>query len=443
MVFLDIGTAIESGKIQIQDINRKYRRDAGKPTLFDELGLDHDQFILGYDSTIEKVFQFVFGGVSGTKSSPNKVPKPGNPPKAKLVLPKPFLILAGLSGTGKTRWVLDKTNQGHQVCVIPVRPDWHEPADLLGYISRVSGTPNFVGTATLRFLVQAWKAAWKVTTTLKPNAQQLAQMSPFWLCLDEMNLAPVEQYFADYLSVLEQRRWTNGAYECKSLLSFWPNAGLILDELLPEAVDKPLREALLVAGGIPLPPNLIVVGTVNMDETTHGFSRKVLDRALTIEFDEVDFGRFRGEPEELATIPWDSLSPYTDSNDVELSEQRRDAVLDLLEKWNEILDQTAYRIAYRTINESLLIAYSLPNASDAEILDWVVMAKLLPRLEGDEEKLRSAELADDGNFLSYLQLLETDWKDRFGDVWAGSKTCRKLTFMQNRLTRNGYTSFWP
>lgn len=358
-------------------------------------------------------------------------------------IPKPFFLLAGISGTGKTKWVRDQKIDGiNNVSIIPVRPDWHEPSDLLGYISRVSGSPVFVSTPFLSFLIIAWKDAYKIESTINTSAANLSNMMPHWLCLDEMNLAPVEQYFADYLSIIEQRDWDNGLYSCPPILH--------IDEAIREPVrqslhfetDDPLWIAFTKAGGIPLPPNLIVVGTVNMDETTHGFSRKVLDRAITIEFDAVDFSKYGGTAASNTknAIPWTRLSPFTKSDDVELNDNTRLSVLDFLERWNAILDQTSFRIAYRTINESLLIANSLSTETIEQSLDWIAMTKLLPRLEGDENKLG---MDREGNEKSYIDELETEWSVRFGEFWETSRTKRKIDFMRGRLKRSGYTSFWP
>ena len=270
-------------------------------------------------------------------------------------------------------------------------------------------------------------------------------MTPFWLCLDEMNLAPVEQYFADYLSVLEERAWAEGEYRCPPLLRFNGEGEAIRRALDVEEGD-PLWAAFGAAPvpGIPLPPNLVVVGTVNMDETTHAFSRKVLDRAITVEFDEVDFQVFRGSgegDEGEARLPWTGLSSVTDARDLDsLPAESLEAATGLLEAWNRILDQTAFRIAYRTINESLLIAASLADRPLVEALDWIAMAKLLPRLEGDEYKLGADRDGEEG---SYLDSIAKDWAGRFGAEWAASRAKRKLEFMQVRLRRSGYSSYWP
>lgn len=225
-------------------------------------------------------------------------------------LSKPFLLLAGISGTGKTRFVRKQvennkdSNIGENYCLTSVRPDWHEPSDILGYISRLGGDGNakYITTDVLQFIAKAWRAIINAGLELEPKGNGLAvigdkgeleQVLPYWLCLDEMNLAPVEQYFADYLSVLETREWQwddeHFTYCCDSLLK---------SDTIKQLGDKSkLRKALGFTGeqyddawdlfcdhGLGLPFNLIVAGTVNMDETTHGFSRKVIDRALSFDF---------------------------------------------------------------------------------------------------------------------------------------------------------------
>jgi hypothetical protein len=378
-----------------------------------------------------------------TSSSVQSSDIPGAPMQNSIGIPKPFLLLAGISGTGKTKWVLDRKIEGQDnVEVIPVRPDWHEPTDLLGYISRVSGSPVFVPTAFLHFLVRAWQSAWNAESTLYSSSTKLKNMIPFWLCLDEMNLAPVEQYFADYLSVLEQRKWVSGVYYSPPLLVIGKEIREAVRLALGFSADDLLWTAFSDAGGIPLPPNLIIVGTVNMDETTHGFSRKVLDRALTVEFDAIDFSKFGGTALEDGEdeIPWTGLSSFTDSKEMELSSDVTSAVLAFLENWNAVLAQTTFRIAYRTINESLLIAGSLSAQPVEKILDWIAMTKLLPRLEGDENKLG---MDREGEEASYIDDIIADWTVRFGAAWLGSHAKRKLDFMSQRLKRSGYTSFWP
>jgi len=231
-------------------------------------------------------------------------------------LSKPFLLLAGISGTGKTRFVREQAKATGSLsdtyCLTSVRPDWHEPSDILGYISRlsVSGDAEYVTTEVLQFIAKAWRAILDAGLELTVNdinddarlvvtgeKGQLDEVLPYWLCLDEMNLAPVEQYFADYLSVLETREWQwqgdDFDYCCDPLLKSATIQQLIGDAKTKLRSDLGFGESkydrewdLFCEHGLSIPFNLIVAGTVNMDETTHGFSRKVIDRALSFDFGE-------------------------------------------------------------------------------------------------------------------------------------------------------------
>ena len=222
------------------------------------------------------------------KQTPNNTPQ--TTLKIKNSLPKPFLLLAGISGAGKTRfvriqaarvngWSVDDPQKPDNYELVAVRPDWHEPSDLLGYVSRINGE-KYVPTNFLSFLVKAWREVFEKGGSLSTVGEKTR---PFWLCLDEMNIAPVEQFFADYLSILESRKWGKNGYSSLPIIS--GNLRLAMKALNGSEEDA-LWKAFLDNGGIPLPPNLIVAGTVNMDETTHGFSRKVIDRALTLDFQE-------------------------------------------------------------------------------------------------------------------------------------------------------------
>ena len=134
-----------------------------------------------------------------------------------------------------------------------------------------------------------------------------------------MNLAPVEQYFADYLSVLETRQWNGEVYQCDPLLK--PS---VFENIQPtdlglgegDELWKHFKEA-----GVSIPFNLIVAGTVNMDETTHGFSRKVLDRALSFDFNEFypnDFQQYfssRTKPKNLTYSVYSDARQSVDINE--------------------------------------------------------------------------------------------------------------------------------
>ncbi|MEI6269826.1 MAG: DUF3578 domain-containing protein [Methylococcaceae bacterium] len=403
-------------------------------------------------------------------------------------LPKPFLLLAGISGTGKTRFVREQaaqhSNGDHlsNYCLIPVRPDWHEPSDLLGYISRIGQNGSrYVVTDLLCFIVKVWQNAWASATAEELVCKAPAEMTPYWLCLDEMNLAPVEQYFADYLSILETRKWQDGSYSCDPLLK---SATI---EQLDSAGQQVFRKDLnlddekfddlwlhFLNVGIPLPPNLIVAGTVNMDETTHGFSRKVIDRAFTI-----DFGVFY--PNDFDHYLDTSLSPrHKKLGFPVLSKVTKDDLTNVnadkdgaksiafLKAINDELKGTPFELAYRALNELLLAVVSFNPKDDAElqaVWDDFLMSKVLPRIDGDADKLKSmgddSKLQANSDDSSLLIQLLAVIKLQFSVIWSKKRPdllrenidgsdctvyCRskqKLEWMQKRLADNGFTTFWP
>jgi hypothetical protein len=394
-------------------------------------------------------------------------------------LSKPFLLLAGISGTGKTRFVRKQAEYSGDLnetyCLTSVRPDWHEPSDLLGYISRLSGKAEYVVTDVLKFIVKAWIEIERYGITLDGNTTvgsqaQQQQVRPFWLCLDEMNLAPVEQYFADYLSVLETRKWlwesSEFEYKCDPLLKPSLFKSIEQDNLKKELglTDYEALWQHFVQYGISIPFNLIVAGTVNMDETTHGFSRKVIDRALTIDFGEFfpnnfdEFFETTKEPKLLGYPVWSDgrnktvLAECFDA-DAALS-------IELLESINSVLNNTPFKLAYRALNELLLSVMTNKPATEIElqaVWDDFLMCKVLPRIEGDIDKLTKG--GEDKHIIEQLEVLLSK---QLSKIWHGknrpdlyrkyldSETaidieCRskaKLHWMSAQLD-NGFTSFWP
>jgi hypothetical protein len=395
-----------------------------------------------------------------------------------IALPKPFLLLAGISGTGKSRFVRNQAERDVGIknyLLIPVRPDWHEPSDLLGYVSRIGDVTKYVPTPFLVFVVQAWKSIFlscqigetsdKSEFTLKP----LNNLPTYWVCLDEMNLAPVEQYFADYLSVVESRKWTDGRYSCASLVN---PVELLNGE--SQTTFQALRTSLglddnedlwncFLKVGIPIPPNLIVAGTVNMDETTHGFSRKVIDRALTIDFGDFfpnDFNKYfsgQNNPKSL-TFPRFSHSTKNDLQNLVAADPDGALSTIFMKEVNQTLKGTSFEMAFRALNELLISLLCFMPKNNAELMavwDDFLMFKLLPRLEGDEEKLLNS---NDKNVIDELlslveEKLKCDPDQPFRiDLLNTSETGQqllipfrspvKLRWMRKRLTA-GYTSFWP
>lgn len=381
---------------------------------------------------------------------------------------KPFLLLAGISGTGKSRIVRELARacyepgteeyEAHKPAnyeMVQVKPNWHDSSELIGYVSRVSGKPEYIAGTFLKFIVKAWEH----TDT------------PYFLCLDEMNLAPVEQYFAEYLSVIETRKYDEksgtvitdpilkaefepktDAQTGRKILKPWYDS--LLKDLLSDCPDEKSFGLLqqFIDNGISLPPNLIVVGTVNMDETTFSFSRKVLDRAMTIEMNEVDLkSGLDKHHEQIGLLNSDHLIG-TAVEGVDIYEANTDVcnkVLTYLEKVNQKLEDTPFKIAYRTRNEFLLYAVNnLPynkdeNGNDipqelviARALDEITSMKILSRIEGDETKVSE-------NFLNDLKkVIEEQLHDIDGNYnTADSISLKKLEQMKKRLA-SGYTSFW-
>ena len=417
-------------------------------------------------------------------------------------LSKPFLLLAGISGTGKTRFVREQAKTSKQFaetyCLTSVRPDWHEPSDLLGYISRLNGAAEYITTDVLQFIAKAWRAIADngLTVAVQESEGQderlvvagerdeLDKVLPYWLCLDEMNLAPVEQYFADYLSVLETREW------CWTGDSFtYSSDALLKPATIKEVADKEkLREALGFDGeqydalwadicqyGLGIPFNLLVAGTVNMDETTHGFSRKVIDRALSFDFgaffpnDYHDFFTPTSCNKRLSYPIWSNASKTDLANTFDADGAKTVAFLSAV---NAVLKNTPFELAFRALNELLLAVASSQPQDDLTlkaVWDDFMMCKVLPRIEGDTDKLTTS----DGKAL--LVELSTVLADQLAPIWLASDTdeanqrpdlyrenivadgateeekvlripCRskaKLQWMSERLDSATFTSFWP
>lgn len=383
---------------------------------------------------------------------------------------KPFLLLAGISGTGKSRIVKqmafdscpdnvlrkDPTTPGNY-CLIEVKPNWHDSTELIGYESQI-GRPHYQLTTFVRFLAKAM---------LYPDV-------PFFVCLDEMNLAPVEQYFAEFLSVLESRTKIDGhivseplikadifcKYEHdmrRSLFSHEEAATigsygeeLLTDDSVPDYGKEYEVYSVLKEEGLRIPENVIVIGTVNMDETTHQFSRKVIDRAMTIEMNLPEgepFKDFFENNTELAyreTPASPSLYLATEvkaldvvkalaEDNAEKTIWLKGEIASFLAQLNKCLDNTPFKVAYRVQNELMLFFYQIwledKTVRWRNILntscDQILMMKVLPRIEGDEELLEKP-----------LDELIT-----FCESYTNAK--KKLIEMKERLGLSRFTSFWP
>lgn len=361
---------------------------------------------------------------------------------------KPFILLAGISGTGKSRivrelaracWNVDseeyKAHKPKNFEMIQVKPNWHDSTELIGYVSRASGTPEFVAGDFLKFVVKAWEDS----------------ETPYFLCLDEMNLAPVEQYFAEYLSVIESRKFNGDEIVTDPLLQ--KDAQEWYHTLVCSLTTDGELQQQFLEDGITIPQNLIVVGTVNMDETTFSFSRKVLDRAMTIEMNKVDLrGGLTERHETIGKINFNTVvGNAVEGVDVyDANQDVCNTVIEYLQSINDKLNGTPFKIAYRTRNEFLLyVVNNLPYTKDdngddldqnfviARALDEITSMKILSRIEGDEEKTQTV-------IQNLKKAVENCLKavcDSYFDTIEESVSLSKLNEMEGRL-KFGYTSFW-
>ena len=427
---------------------------------------------------------------------------------------KPFMLLAGISGTGKSRIVrefafkscpvelqdADGTEPGNY-CMIEVKPNWHDSTELLGYWSNLN--KQYMFTKFVKFLIKA----------------KMYPETPFFVCLDEMNLAPVEQYFAEFLSVLETRKHienNEGEVCIKSGVlvdkEYFKKVGEVGNNSqghayptcqtdrdiymkLFDIVDKAEMEKVpandaktLTEVGLTLPENVFIVGTVNMDDTTHQFSRKVIDRAMTIEMNGGNLADIFSDKDELVyaeqPLTMDNLQAkyvsakeiLTHCSTVTNNEDMHNYIIgkgeiglpQRLNEINKVLNGTPFTVSYRVMNElTIYLAVLLDQAEEEgkEItfdsfkqyvetaIDRILLMKILPRVEGDDEmfhisdKERNAnelsDQAEDGHEFTKLDWLKQIAPQHNEDNQNEYMAVDKLSEMIERLNRQSFTRFWP
>ncbi|SFQ07220.1 AAA domain (dynein-related subfamily) [Butyrivibrio proteoclasticus] len=341
---------------------------------------------------------------------------------------KPFVILAGTSGTGKTRLVklfagavgaYAKESGGNgRFKLVSVRPDWSDSTDLFGHTD-LNG--NYIPGAIIDFVKEA-----------KENREY-----PYFLCLDEMNLSRVEYYLSDFLSLIETRTNVNGEIKTYKLT-------------LDKAAEKDYPD-------LYIPENLYVIGTVNMDETTFPFSKKVLDRANTIEFSYVDLlPSFSSNAEAVA--PLNKGNDFFKSQYLVLGTDVKPEQQELakrvsadLQNINKVLQQANAHVGYRVRDE---IVFFMLNNDTAKLLDYdtafdyEIMQKILPRIQGSSEAIKNM-ICDlfkmfAGDYSGFSQ--SYIWKQM--DDCINNKSCKyknsaqKLCYMMRRFEEDGFTSYW-
>ena len=323
---------------------------------------------------------------------------------------KPFVILAGTSGTGKTRLVklfAEAIGAGYEI--VSVRPDWSDGSDLFGHTD-LNG--NFIPGPVCAAFEKAYK---------NPNR-------PVFLCLDEMNLARVEYYLSDFLSVIESREKNNNHILTGKIAQY--------DKGIPE--------------------NLYIVGTVNMDETTFPFSKKVLDRANTIEFSYVNLipkhiTEEKVEPQNVLNdfLRSEYLVVATDTtNEEDLVMKTCNDLQDL----NEILVKANAHVGFRVRDE--IVFYMLYNKIAGNLLtydqalDKEIMQKILPRIQGSSDAIKKLLIdmfkfcmgsgsgidADTRNVGEQMKILAESAKYL--------ESARKIGYMMTRFEDDGFTSYW-
>jgi 5-methylcytosine-specific restriction protein B len=291
---------------------------------------------------------------------------------------KRFVLLGGLSGTGKTSMARGYARAYCEALGLPtsahyeqvaVWPDWTDPTGLLGFVNPLAVPPIFQETRTLRLLLAA---------AANPD-------KPYFLCLDEMNLARVEHYFAPFLSAMEGRKGQLGIHAGR------------------DAIDN-------IPPSIEWPENLFIIGTVNMDETTYPFSDKVLDRAFTFQFWEIDLARWRaavktkGFPDEIIEPVFETLAAFTAA----LAPARR-------------------HFGYRTCDEVLGFVNASPEIDWTTALDAAILAKVLPKVRG-ESGGALPQAIDDAILVAEIRGLPS--------------TLAKLHQMKSTLKEMGVVRFW-
>lgn len=408
---------------------------------------------------------------------------------------KPFMLLAGISGTGKSRIVrklaqatvteeLQKA-EGYKGTdfandrwtlhspanfeLIQVKPNWHNSMDVIGYLSNIP-SPHYVFTPFIEFIVKAWQ---------HPEV-------PFFLCLDEMNLAPVEEYFAEFLSAIESRSFEGGEYLTDPIIKPFNSFGkdvakTMVNTLFPNftAADKNSFLGKVVdhleTKGLTLPKNLIVIGTVNMDETTFSFSRKVLDRAMSVEMNEVNYDSFLTDTtdDDLKAI----VEAFEQNDDADLNAllvdrhiEAREIIddlgddakftIDYLKRINALLEGTPFKLGYRAANEALIYlqaSQELGQTDRIAALDNFTLMKILSRIEGDETKLKITDSEADKKRIAKAEV-NVDEAKQYGDLniltalrhiitnQLGEQdmlhSVKKIDSMLSQLKRDHFVSFW-
>ncbi len=283
-----------------------------------------------------------------------------------------LVILSGLSGTGKSAIVdiyaraLGINNTGNpdenRLLFIPVRPSWNDDSDLLGYVDLVHMVYRASDSGFVDFLVRAQK---------EENKNKL-----FIVCFDEMNLARVEHYFSQFLSLLERP-----ANQRELQLYDKQYSGRLYN-----STEYPNR--------IKIGDNVKFIGTVNIDESTYHFSDKVLDRANVIQLDVLNYANMwtKTKYASLGNINWtiddyNSITVTNSDEDMQLVHQLLWDIHTLLHSAN-----SKYGVGPRIVKSIEMYLWNLPKSGIGEFsysdgIDLQIAQRVLTKVRGPENQL--------------------------------------------------------
>ncbi|MBT2663053.1 AAA family ATPase [Bacillus sp. ISL-45] len=339
-----------------------------------------------------------------------------------------MIILSGPSGTGKTTIVKQLAsiiNAKYEI--IPVQPSWTDKQDLLGFYNPIRKL--YVPSAFLDCLIEA-----------KQNEDKL-----YFICLDEMNLAQIEYYLADVLSIRELedgklRLYSDFEYEQNMNEIRWFIQRMSQEETLEieEALRKIQMDSLAhyemvtrfenlkrYAPILNIPQNVRIIGTMNVDGAVQALSPKVIDRSFVIPL-------YRQDSEKVASVSkigqYDISAQYFTTNTTEtprISNQLREAVKDIQQELKN------WHIEYNERVERHILLYYVAaknlGISTKQLADDITIMKLLPRIH---------EMVDDEQLITRLiEVVERHVKDEL-------LSKRKLKKMQQRFEQTGLYSYW-
>lgn len=326
-----------------------------------------------------------------------------------------LVILAGMSGTGKSKLIqvygeamgLDN----YQLNIIPVRPSWADDGDLLGYVDFIHniykpGDVNIINT-----LVQASKNMDKI----------------YIVCFDEMNLARVEHYFSQFLSVLEM----DGKYRKLNLYN--------------NELENRLYNSDQYPASISIGENVLFVGTVNLDESTYNFSDKVLDRANVITLNIPEFVKIKDlKSEKKSKFDEITFSEYKSFKSTEYEIKLTDREIEFLNLLHKEMNKINRNmgIGFRIIKQIDVYIKNIPTESKLTRengLDLQIAQRILTKIRGPQEQLQEFIGDFDLDKKTISNSIFLDILDEYSDISQFNKSKEIIKQKAKELKIYGYT----